>query len=55
VCSSSMWKGRKNCGMTVQAPLALVIKLEHDVSPSVRITYLVGKTLGATLASCVAK
>jgi hypothetical protein len=55
VRSFSMWKGRKDCGMIVQAPLALVIKLEHDVSPSVWITYLVGKTLGATLASCVVK
>ncbi len=35
VRSSSMLRGRKDCGMTARAPLALVIGLEPDVSPSV--------------------
>jgi hypothetical protein len=35
VRSSSVLRGRKDCGMTVQAPLALVIGLEPDVSPLV--------------------
>jgi hypothetical protein len=55
VCSSSMLRGWKDCGMTTQAPLALVIGLELDVSPSIWITCLVAKTLHATLASCAAK
>ncbi len=32
---SSMLRGRKDCGMIAQAPLALVIGLEPDASPSV--------------------
>jgi hypothetical protein len=55
VHSYSMLKGQKDCGMTLQAPLALVIGLEPNVSPSVKITCLVAETLGATLASCAAK
>jgi len=35
VHSSSVLRGRKNYGMTVRAPLALVIGLEPNVSPSV--------------------
>jgi len=35
VRSSSMLRGRKDCGMTTRAPLALVIGLEPDASPSV--------------------
>ncbi len=54
VCYSSMLRGWKDCGMTVRAPLALVIGLEPNVNPSVWITCLVAETLGATLASCVA-
>jgi hypothetical protein len=41
--------------MTVQVPLALVVELEPDANASIYITCLVAKTLGATLASCVAK
>jgi len=52
---SSMLRGRKNCGMIVQAPLALVIGFEPNVNPLVWITYLVVETLCATLASYVAK
>jgi len=33
VCSSSVLKGQKDCGMTTRAPLALVIRLEPNVSP----------------------
>jgi hypothetical protein len=40
----------KDYGMTVQAPLALVIGLELDASLLILITYLVADTLGATLA-----
>jgi hypothetical protein len=50
-----MLRGRKDYGMTTRAPLALVIGLELDVSPSIWITCLVVKTLGATLASYVTK
>jgi len=32
---SSMLRGRKDCGMIVQAPLTLVIGLEPNVSPLV--------------------
>jgi hypothetical protein len=32
---SSVLKGRKDYGMTAQTPLALVIRLEPDASPSV--------------------
>ncbi len=32
---SSMLRRRKDCGMTTRAPLALVIGLEPDASPSV--------------------
>jgi hypothetical protein len=28
-------KGRKDYGMTIRAPLALVIRLEPDASPSI--------------------
>jgi hypothetical protein len=55
VCSFSVLRGRKYCGMTTQALLALVIGLELDASPSIWITCLVAKTLGATLTSCEAK
>jgi len=48
-------KGQKDYGMTIQAPLALVIRFEPDVSPSIWITCLVAETLSATLAFCVAK
>jgi hypothetical protein len=34
VRSSSVLRRRKDCGMTTQAPLALVIGLEPDASPS---------------------
>jgi len=51
VRSSSVLKRRKDCGMTVRAPLALVIRLEPDASPSIWITCLVAETLGATLVS----
>ncbi len=51
---SSMLRGRKDCGMTARALLALVIGLEPDTSPLVGITCLVAETLGATLASCAA-
>jgi len=54
VRSSSMLKGWKDYGMIAQAPLALVIRLEPYASPSVWITCLVAKILGATLASCAA-
>jgi hypothetical protein len=36
--------------MIARTPLALVIRLELDASPSVWITCLVAKTLGGTLA-----
>ncbi len=49
--SSSMLKGRKDYGIITWTPLALVIELEPDAIPSVRITCLMVKTLGATLAS----
>jgi len=55
VCSFFVLKGQKDYGMTTRAPLALVIRLELDVSPLIWITYLVAETLGATLASCAAK
>jgi hypothetical protein len=55
VHSSSVLRGRKDCGMTIRVPLTLVIGLEPDASPLVWITYLMAKTLGATLASYVAK
>jgi len=55
VRSSSVLRGRKDCTMTAQAPLALEIGLELDANPSVEITSLVTETLGATLAFCVAK
>ncbi len=35
VCSSFVLKGQKDNGMTIQAPLALVIGLELDTNPSV--------------------
>jgi len=35
VHSSFVLRGQKNYGMTVRAPLALVIQLEPDASPSV--------------------
>jgi hypothetical protein len=35
VRSSSMLKGRKDCGMTPRAPLALVIGLKPNASPLV--------------------
>ncbi len=35
VHSSSMLKGRKDCGMSARAPLALVIGIEPDASPSI--------------------
>jgi len=54
VHSSSMLRGRKDCGMTARAPLAMIIGLEPNASPWVWITCLVAKTLGATLASCAA-
>ncbi len=50
-----MLRGRKDCGMITRAPLALVVGLEPNASPLVRITYLVVKTLGATLASYATK
>ncbi len=51
VCSSSMLRRQKDCGMTTRTPLALVIGLEPGVSSSIWITCLVAETLGATLAS----
>jgi hypothetical protein len=33
VCSSFVLRGRKDYGMTVRAPLALVIGFEPDASP----------------------
>jgi len=50
-----MLRGRKDYGMTIQTFLALVIGLEPNVNPSIGITCLVAKTLGATIASCVVK
>jgi len=35
MCSSSMLRGQKDCGMIPWAPLALIIGLEPDASPSV--------------------
>jgi hypothetical protein len=55
VRSSSVLRGRKDCGMTAWALLALVIGLGTDANPSVWITCLVAEILGATLASCAAK
>jgi hypothetical protein len=55
VRSSSVLRGQKDYGMTTRIPLALIIGLELDVNPSVRITCLVAKTMGATLASYAAK
>jgi hypothetical protein len=55
VHSSSVLRGRKDCGTTAQTPLALVIRLEPDVRPLVWITYLVVETLGATLTSYATK
>jgi hypothetical protein len=52
---SSVLRGWKNCGMTPQSLLALVIGLKPNASPLIWITYLVAETLGATLASCVVK
>jgi hypothetical protein len=54
VRSYSMLRGRKDCDMTAQAPLALVIRLELDASPFVQITCLMAETIGATLFSCAA-
>ncbi len=51
---SSMLRRWKDDGMIVPAPLALVIRLEPDVTPLVWITCLVAETLGATLTSCAA-
>jgi hypothetical protein len=55
VRSSSVLRRQKYHGMIIRAPLALVIKLEPNVSPSFWITYLVVETLGATLASYATK
>jgi hypothetical protein len=55
VRSSSMLRGRKDCGMIAQTPLTLVIGLEPDANSSVWNICLVVETLGATLASCAAK
>jgi hypothetical protein len=55
VCSSSVLRGQKDYGMTAQASLTLVIGLETYANPSVWITCLMAKTLGATLAFCAAK
>jgi hypothetical protein len=55
VRSSSVLKGRKDCGIIARTPLALVIGLEPDASPLVKITCLVVESLGATLASYVGK
>jgi hypothetical protein len=52
---SSMLKGQKDCGMTVRAPLALVIGFEPDVSLLVWITYLVVEILNASVASYATK
>ncbi len=52
---SSVLKGQEDCGMIVRIPLAMVIGLEPNVSPSVWITCLVVEILGATLESCAAK
>jgi len=35
VCSSSVLKGWKDCGMIARTPLALVIRLEPNASPSI--------------------
>jgi hypothetical protein len=55
VRSSSMLRGWKYYGMIARAPLALVIGLGPYASPSIWITCLVAKTLGATLACCATK
>jgi hypothetical protein len=54
MCSSSMLRGWKDCGMTTRVPLALVIGLEPNASPSVWITCLMAEIMGATLASYAA-
>jgi hypothetical protein len=55
VCSYSVLRQWKDCGMTARARLAMVIRLEPNANPLVWITYLVAETLGATLASNVTK
>ncbi len=50
-----MLRGQKDCGMIARAPLALIIRLEPNVSPLIQIICLVVKTLAATLASYAAK
>ncbi len=52
---SFVLRGLKDCGMTIQAFLTLIIGLEPYVSPLVWITYLMAETLNATLTFCVAK
>jgi len=55
VCFSFVLKGRRDYGMTIQAPLALIIGLEPNASLLIWITCLVAKIMGATLASCAIK
>jgi hypothetical protein len=43
VHSSFVLKGRKDCGMIVRAPVALVKGLELDVNPSIWIICLEGE------------
>jgi hypothetical protein len=52
---SFVLRGWKDYGMTTWTPLALVIGLEPDANPLVWITCLMAKTMGARLASYVAK
>ncbi len=35
VCSSSVLRGRKDCGMTIRTPLVMIIGLEPGVSSSI--------------------
>jgi hypothetical protein len=55
VRSSIVLRGRNDCGMITQAPLAMVVGLEPDARPSLWINYLMVETLGATLTSYAAK
>jgi hypothetical protein len=51
----SMLRRQKDCVMTVRAHVTLVVGFEPYASPSIWITYLVAKALGATLTCCVMK
>jgi hypothetical protein len=49
---SYVLRGRKDCGMTAWALLALVIGLQPNANSLVWITCLVAEIVGATIACC---